>query len=156
MTPDTARLAKFFLGQTEKLFCVKCLASELGSSLKDVRGVLVTLSAEIRLNRGAGQCAKCHGWNVVYGLVPPEADTRSPEERLAEFLRERAGAAFCNTCLCRELRIPFHVVRKAADRLRMARTARLYGGRCAICARQRLVIGPDAAGERNANRLRSV
>lgn len=156
MMPDTARLAEFFLRQTEKLFCVKCLATELGSSLTDARGVLATLSAEIRLNRGAGQCAGCRGWNVVYGLVAAEAETRSPEERLAEFLRERTGAVFCNTCLCRELRIPFHVVRKAADRLRMARTARLYGGRCAICERLRLVIGQDAADERNANRLSIV
>jgi hypothetical protein len=145
MMPDTARLAEFLLGQTEKLFCVKCLASELGSCLTDVRGVLVTLSAEIRLNRGPGQCAGCHGWNVVYGLVASEADTRSPDERLAEFLRERPGAFFCNTCLCRELRIPIPVVRRAADRLRMARTACLYGGRCAICARQRLVLFLDSS-----------
>jgi hypothetical protein len=39
------------------------------------------------------------------------------------------------------LRMSPYLVRKAADRLRRAGTARLQGGRCATCVRLKLVIG---------------
>jgi hypothetical protein len=77
----------------------------------------------------------------VYGVFAPDAEVRAPGKRLAEFLQPRIGTFFCNTCLCRELRISPHVVRRAVDRLRMAETARLQGGRCVICERLKLVIG---------------
>ncbi|HEY7648715.1 MAG TPA: hypothetical protein VID04_06880 [Methylomirabilota bacterium] len=101
--------------------------------------------SDITLTRAAGECARCRSWKAVYCVFAPDVVRRAPEERLAEFLQPRAGTFFCNTCLCRELRMSPYVVRKAVDRLRMAETARLQGGRCVMCERLRLVIGSVVA-----------
>jgi hypothetical protein len=146
MNLHTPRLAEFLARQTGKQYCATCLALELPCSDREVRNALAPGATDVALNRGAGQCARCRGWNLVYGVFAPDAEARAPEERLAEFLQPRTGTFFCNTCLCRELRISPHVVRRAVDRLRMAGTARLQGGRCVICERLKLVIG-SAVGE---------
>ena len=152
MDPHGPRLAEFLARQSEKQFCGRCLALKLICSLDDARSALAALSGDTALSRGAGQCAACGGWSVVYGHAPGPPDARPPEERLSGFLGKQAGAFFCNTCLCRELRMSPYVVRKAVDRLRMARTARLQGGRCATCERLRLVIGRDLGAQGGATR----
>lgn len=141
MDLHTPRLAEFLARQTGKQYCAPCLALELPCSDREVQSALARGASDVTLNRAAGQCARCRGWNAVYGVFAPEAELRAPEERLAEFLQPRTGTFFCNTCLCRELQVSPYVVRKAVDRLRMAGTARLQGGRCVMCERLRLVIG---------------
>jgi len=135
------RLVDFLARQTGKQYCTTCLALELPCSDHEVLSALASGASNVTLNRAAGQCVRCRGWKAVYGVVGPDVELRAPEERLAEFLQPRLGTFFCNTCLCRELDMSPYVVRKAVDRLRMAGTARLQGGRCMICERLRLVIG---------------
>jgi hypothetical protein len=143
MNLHTPRLAEFLARQTGKQYCATCLALELPCSDREVRSALAPGASDVALNRAAGQCARCRGWNLVYGAFVPDLELKAPEERLAEFLQPRAGTFYCNTCLCRELRLSPYVVRKAVDRLRRAGTARLQGGRCLVCERLRLVIGAE-------------
>lgn len=146
------RIAEFLARQSEKQFCATCLAFALPCSEKEIRSTLATSAAKVTFTRGAGQCATCDGWTVVFGLSTRDAELRAPEDRLADFLQARPGMQFCHTCLRHNLPMTHHVVRKAADRLRMAGTARLAGGRCVMCERLRLVIGHEVGDEGGALR----